>query len=63
MEGRTKVVLHDRNIDETDVTVKSPSAVLNVVSPSYMVLTVLPYRNWVILVGNYHDIVAEVFSR
>lgn len=61
-EGRTKVILHDRNVDESEVGLKLPSATINVVIPAYMVLNVLPHKNWAILVSDYHDIVAEVYS-
>lgn len=62
-EGKTRVILHDQNIDESDTGLKLPSATINVVTPAYMTLNILPHRNWAILLSEHHDIVAEVYSR
>lgn len=62
-EGRTRIVLHDRNVDANDPNVKLPSATLHIVQPAYMTLTLLPYNNWEILLSEHHDIVVDVFSR
>lgn len=60
--GRTKVLLHDKNIDVNEPGLRLPFAILNVVQPAYMMLNLLPYRNWAALVSEPHDIIAEVFS-
>lgn len=62
-EGRTKVILHDKNIDESDPNLRLPSAILNVVTPAYMTLRILPYNNWNILLSDHHDIITEIYSR
>ncbi|KAI4468828.1 nuclear pore membrane glycoprotein [Holotrichia oblita] len=61
-EGRTRIVLHDRNVDVNDPNVKLPSATLYIVQPAYMTLTLFPHNNWEILLSEHHDIVVDVFS-
>ncbi|KAJ8925773.1 hypothetical protein NQ315_009621 [Exocentrus adspersus] len=60
--GQTRVVLRDRNVGNNDTILKMPSANLHVVQPEYIVLNVLPHKNWAVLLGDHHDIVAEVYS-
>lgn len=62
-QGKTRVVLHDRNVDEKDPGVKFPSAGITVVQPTYMTLSLLPFNNWNILLSEHHDILVEVFTR
>lgn len=62
-EGNTRIVLRDRNVGKDDPVLKLPAATLHVVQPAYIVLNVLPHRNWAIVVGDYHDVLAEVYSR
>lgn len=61
--GNTRVVLRDRNVGKDDPVLKLPAASLHVVPPNYLVLNVMPHKNWAILAGDYHNIVAEVYSR
>lgn len=61
--GRTKVVINDRNVDPSDSSVKLPSAMLVVVMPAYLTISILPYLNWAILVQDSHTIVVEAYSR
>lgn len=61
--GKSLVALKSANTLEDDPVLKLPTASVTVVQPSYIVLTVLPYKNWAILVGDQHEIIAEVFSR
>ncbi|XP_050315586.1 nuclear pore membrane glycoprotein 210 [Anthonomus grandis grandis] len=61
-EGKTRIVLRDRNVDKNDPLLKLPAATFHVVQPEYIVLNVLPHKNWAILVGQHHDIVAEVYD-
>lgn len=61
-EGRTNVRLHDLNIDESDPGVRLPTAIVNIVKPSYLLLNILPHRNWAILLSDHHDIVVEIYS-
>ncbi|KAJ8985935.1 hypothetical protein NQ317_010692 [Molorchus minor] len=60
--GNTKIVLRDKNVGKDDIALKLPSANLHVVKPEYMVINVLPYKNWAILVGDHHDIVTELYT-
>ncbi|CAG9763709.1 unnamed protein product [Ceutorhynchus assimilis] len=60
--GKTKIVLRDRNVDKNDPLLKLPAATLHVVQPEYIVLNVLPHKNWAILVGQHHDIVADLYD-
>lgn len=62
-EGNTRIVLRDRNVGKDDPVLKLPAANLHVVQPDYMVLNILPHKNWAVLVGDHHDIVAELYSR
>ncbi|KRT81282.1 hypothetical protein AMK59_6258, partial [Oryctes borbonicus] len=61
-EGKTRVILHDRNIDANDSEIKLPAATVQIVQPAYMVLSLAPHNNWEILLSDYRDIVVEVFS-
>lgn len=61
-EGKTRIVLRDRNVNKNDPLLKLPAATFHVVQPEYIVLNVLPHKNWAILVGQHHDIVADVFD-
>lgn len=61
--GRTKVVINDRNVDPSDSSVKLPSAMLVVVMPAYLTISILPHLNWAILVQDSHTIVVEAYSR
>ncbi|RZC37684.1 nuclear pore membrane glycoprotein 210, partial [Asbolus verrucosus] len=60
--GRSRVLLRNNNANEDDPALKLPMAVINVVQPAYIVLSILPFKNWAVLVGDQHEIVAEVFS-
>lgn len=62
MEGRTNVYLHDQNVDESDPAIRLPTAIVNIVKPSYLLLNILPHRNWAILLSDHHDIIADVYS-
>lgn len=62
-EGNSRIVLRDRNVGKDDPILKLPAANMHVVQPDYIVLNVLPHKNWAVLVGDHHDIVAEVYSR
>lgn len=61
--GTAKILLHDRNIVETDPGLKLPSAIVHVVMPEYLVINILPHKNWAILIGDYHQINVEVYSK
>lgn len=62
--GTTEVFLIDKNLPSTeDSLLKPPSAIIHVVVPYHMTLAVLPYRNWNVLIGEKHDIIAEVFTK
>ncbi|XP_066245926.1 nuclear pore membrane glycoprotein 210 [Euwallacea similis] len=60
--GKTRIVLRDRNVDKNDPLLKLPAATFHVVQPEYIVLNVLPHKNWAILVGQHHDVIAEVYD-
>ncbi|XP_023018857.2 nucleoporin 210 [Leptinotarsa decemlineata] len=61
-EGDTRIVLRDRNVGVNDPLMKLPAANFHVVKPDYLVLNILPHRNWAVLVGDHHDIVADLYS-
>ncbi|CAH1996561.1 unnamed protein product [Acanthoscelides obtectus] len=60
--GNTRIVLRDKNVGKDDPLMKLPAANLHVVQPSYIVVNVLPHKNWAILLGDHHDIAVEVYS-
>ncbi|KAL1512846.1 hypothetical protein ABEB36_002363 [Hypothenemus hampei] len=61
-EGKTRIVLRDRNIDKNDPLLKLPAATFHVVQPEYIALNIHPHKNWAVLVGQHHDLVAEVYD-
>ncbi|KAB0791745.1 hypothetical protein PPYR_03545 [Photinus pyralis] len=60
--GDTKITVYDPNIPENE-NGKLPSCTVHVVEPAHMMLTILPYKNWAILLTEHHDIVAEVYTK
>ncbi|ENN74710.1 hypothetical protein YQE_08827, partial [Dendroctonus ponderosae] len=62
IQGKTRIVLRDRNVDKDDPLLKLPAATLHVVEPDYILLNVMPHKNWAILVGQHHDLTAEVYD-
>lgn len=59
--GRTKVFLHDKNVrDEYPVIL--PSATVNVNDVAYIMLAVLPNRNWGLVLGHTHEIIVELYD-
>ncbi|XP_076279834.1 nucleoporin 210 [Lasioglossum baleicum] len=59
--GRTRVILHDKNVrDEYPVIL--PSAMVTVNYVSYITLAVLPNRNWGLILGHTHEIVVELYD-
>ncbi|KAJ8960331.1 hypothetical protein NQ318_004065 [Aromia moschata] len=61
-EGKTRIVLRDKNVGKDDPALKLPAATMHVVRPDYLVINVLPHKNWAVMVGDHHDIVAELYS-
>lgn len=61
--GVSKIFLKSSNVHEDDVPLKLPSAIIHVVEPAYIVLSILPHKNWAVLIGDQHQIIAEVYSR
>ncbi|XP_053384665.1 nuclear pore membrane glycoprotein 210-like [Mercenaria mercenaria] len=60
--GETEVKLIDKNIKTSDV-LGQPSAVLHVVSPSYLGFVVLPDRKWVLETGRVYTVLIEVYDK
>lgn len=61
-EGKTRVLLHDRNVDEKEAGIRLPSATLTVCDPHYLTLAILPHRNWVLMVDEHYEIVVEIYA-
>ncbi|KAL3288731.1 hypothetical protein HHI36_003166 [Cryptolaemus montrouzieri] len=62
--GTTEIILIDKNLPTSeDTPLKPPSATIHVVVPYHMALAVLPNRNWAVIIGERHDIIAEVFNK
>lgn len=63
--GSTTVYLRDRNIPndlDSDVA-PMPSAKLSITDAKQLTLNLLPHYNWVTLVGERHEIAADLLSR
>lgn len=61
--GKTKILLHDRNVDEQEVGIKIPTAQLTIVDPAYLTLALLPHRNWAVMVAERYEIIVEIYDR
>lgn len=63
--GQTKLILSDINskMSDADAATYLPSVTLNVVSPAFMNLVLLPHKNWITTVLQPNAIVAEVYDR
>ncbi|GFG29271.1 hypothetical protein Cfor_07948 [Coptotermes formosanus] len=61
-KGKTRVLLHDRNVDEREAGIRLPSATLTVSDPYYLTLAILPHRNWIVMVNEHYEIVVEVYD-
>ncbi|XP_050451905.1 nuclear pore membrane glycoprotein 210 [Cataglyphis hispanica] len=59
--GRTKVFLHDKNVRE-EYPVILPSATVNIHEVAYISLSVLPNRNWGLVLGHTHEIIVELYD-
>ncbi|XP_052800976.1 nuclear pore membrane glycoprotein 210-like [Mya arenaria] len=59
--GETEVKLIDKNIKVSDQLVQ-PSAILHVVSASYLGFTVLPDRKWVLETGRVYTILIDAYD-
>ncbi|XP_044576324.1 nuclear pore membrane glycoprotein 210 [Cotesia glomerata] len=59
--GKTKVSLHDKNVNE-DYGIVLPTATVNVNSVDYITITVLPNRNRGLILGETHEIIVELFD-
>jgi hypothetical protein len=62
-EGKARVLLHDRNVDEKEAGIHLPSATLTVCEPHYLALAILPHRNWVLMTQERYEIVVEIYDR
>lgn len=60
--GKTKVLLYDKNVHE-DHGVVLPSATVQISEVSYISITVLPNRNWELILGHTHEIIVELYDR
>lgn len=60
--GKTKVFLHDKNVNE-DYGVILPTASVNVAEVSYINIAVLPHRSKSLILGYTHEIIVEMFDR
>ncbi|VDI43866.1 nuclear pore complex protein Nup210, partial [Mytilus galloprovincialis] len=60
--GSTEIVLTDKNIKENDSLTK-PTAMLYVVTASYLAFVVLPHRKWVLETGRQYEILIELYDK
>ncbi|KAJ4448520.1 hypothetical protein ANN_10538, partial [Periplaneta americana] len=60
--GKTKVLLHDRNVDEKEAGIRVPAATLTVNDPCYLTLALLPHRNWILMIEEHYEIVVEAYD-
>nr|CAD7195813.1 unnamed protein product [Timema douglasi] len=61
-QGRTKLQLHDRYVDDNS-GIKMPSAHFTVALSEALTLSILPHRNWALLVGEHYEIIVELFDK
>ena len=63
--GQTKLVLSDVNskMSNVDDATYLPSVTLNVVTPAFMNLVLLPHRNWITALHMSNAIAAERYDR
>lgn len=61
--GETEVILRDRNVVEKSDKNTMPSARLIVGEADKITLNLLPYYNWVTVVGEKHDIAIDLFTK
>lgn len=59
--GRTKVLLHDNNVNE-EYGIVLPTATVHVNSVEYITIMVLPNRNRGLILGETHEIIVELFD-
>ena len=62
-KGKTRVLLHDRNVDEREAGIRLPSATLTVSDPCYLALAILPHHNWIVMVKGLYEIIVEMYDR
>lgn len=59
--GETTVILRDNNVGRDDA-VKSPSADLHIVTPSYIMIDIDPHNNWNVIVGEHYNLYISVYD-
>jgi hypothetical protein len=62
-KGKTRVLLHDHNVDEKDAGIRIPNAMLTVSDPCCVTLAILPHHNWNLMVDEHYEIIVEVYDR
>ncbi|PSN36073.1 hypothetical protein C0J52_06709 [Blattella germanica] len=62
-KGKTKLLLHDRNVDEKEAGIRIPTATLTVSDPCYLTIAVLPHRNRILIVEDHYEIIVEIFDK
>ncbi|XP_011500196.1 PREDICTED: nuclear pore membrane glycoprotein 210 [Ceratosolen solmsi marchali] len=62
MDGKSKVLLHDKNVHE-EYGVILPTATVNVKEVASISISVLPHRNRFLILGFTHEIIVEMFDR
>ena len=60
--GECEIFLRDNNVGKDDA-VKSPSADLHVVNPSYITIDIEPYSNWNVIVGQDYNLIINVYDQ
>lgn len=62
MGGKTKVILHDKNVHE-EYGMVLPTASVNVKDVSYITIAALPHRSRSLIMGYTHELIVELFDR
>ncbi|XP_064117078.1 nuclear pore membrane glycoprotein 210-like [Macrobrachium nipponense] len=60
--GTTEVILRDKNVKSVEL-VKQPTALVHVVHPSYLTISILPHNNPALIRGDYYTFVVDVFDK
>lgn len=61
--GTAVINVMDKNwVDELEEHSEALTAKIHVTEPKYLSLSVLPYKNWALVMGNEYEVVVDVFN-
>jgi nuclear pore complex protein Nup210 len=61
--GEAKINVMDKNwVDELEEYSEALTAKIHVTEPKYLSLSVYPYKNWAVVMGNVYEVQVDVFN-